>query len=191
MRLIWGIDNLHLSCRMTKPTKWPVCPAKTQTSESLLSAWRKLRFLATHWVHSEDSDQTGLMPRLIWVFAGCIGHFVGFDMRRLIYYLLQIFMDISENMWTGSYWTNNTWKTLLSSWSFLYIQNNLTLSCLASYFWDLGKQCRPRSDAAELGSDQGQHFQNTGISIKNKTKNEKSTPEPLKWKMDWSKDICA
>ena len=24
---------------------------------------------ATHWAHSEDSDQTGLMPRLIWVFA--------------------------------------------------------------------------------------------------------------------------
>ena len=35
-------------------------------SESLLSAWRKLGSLATHWAHSEDSDQTGL----IWVFAG-------------------------------------------------------------------------------------------------------------------------
>ena len=29
----------------------------------------------------------------------------------------------------------------------------------------------------KCGSDQGQHFQNTGISIKNKTKNEKSTPD--------------
>ena len=28
-------------------------------SDSLLSAWRKLGFLATHWAHSEDSDQTG------------------------------------------------------------------------------------------------------------------------------------
>ena len=27
---------------------------------------------------SEDSDQTGQMPRLIWDFAGCTGHFVGF-----------------------------------------------------------------------------------------------------------------
>ena len=26
--------------------------------------------LATHWVHCEDSGQTGWMPRLIWVFAG-------------------------------------------------------------------------------------------------------------------------
>ena len=35
-----------------------------------LSAWRKLGPLATHWAHSEDTDQTGRMPRLIWVFAG-------------------------------------------------------------------------------------------------------------------------
>ena len=45
--------------------------APSEDSESLLSAWRKLGSLATHWVHSEDSDQTGRMPRLIWVFAGC------------------------------------------------------------------------------------------------------------------------
>ena len=62
-------------------TSWQnqhVHPAKTQISlgirpvwsESLLSAWRKLGSLATHWAHSEDSDQTGWMPRLIWVFAG-------------------------------------------------------------------------------------------------------------------------
>ena len=55
-----------------------VRPAKTQISlgirpvwsESSLSAWRKLESLATHWAHSENCDQTGRMPRLIWVFAG-------------------------------------------------------------------------------------------------------------------------
>ena len=68
-------------------------PVKTQISlgirpvwsESSLSAWRKLGSLATHWVRSEDSDQTGRMPRLIWVFAGgtlillvlsCLGSYV-------------------------------------------------------------------------------------------------------------------
>ena len=59
--------------------KWHVHPGKTQISlgispvwsESSLSAWRNLGSLATHWVHSEDSDQTGWTPRLIWVFAGC------------------------------------------------------------------------------------------------------------------------
>ena len=32
---------------------------------------------------SEDSNQTGWMPRLIRVFAGHKGNFVGFVMRRL------------------------------------------------------------------------------------------------------------
>ena len=32
----------------------------------------------------KDTDQTGRMPRLIRVFAGRKGHFVGFVMRRLI-----------------------------------------------------------------------------------------------------------
>ena len=31
---------------------------------------KKVGGLATRWAHSEDSDQTGRMPRLIWVFAG-------------------------------------------------------------------------------------------------------------------------
>ena len=78
---------------MSKPTKWYVRPAKTQLglgirpvwSEPSLSAWRKPGFLATHWTHSEDSDQTGRMPRLIWVIAGRKYHFVGFVMGRLNY----------------------------------------------------------------------------------------------------------
>ena len=75
--LVWTLDvvvqtcpvsaspylNGHLNRLMTKPTKWHVRPAKIQISlgirpvwsESSLSAWRKLRSLATHLVHSEDS----------------------------------------------------------------------------------------------------------------------------------------
>ena len=34
---------------------------------------------------SEDSDQTGQMPRLIGVFAERRCRFLGFDVRRLIY----------------------------------------------------------------------------------------------------------
>ena len=64
--------------RHDKTNKMAVRPAKTQISlgirpdwsESSLSAWRKLGSLATHWADSEDTDQTGRMPRLIWVFAG-------------------------------------------------------------------------------------------------------------------------
>ena len=68
---LWYFENYcknpKMSCLMTKPAKWDVCPAKTQISlgirpvwsESTLSAWRKLGSLATHWVHSKDSGQTG------------------------------------------------------------------------------------------------------------------------------------
>ena len=89
------IRNIHnMSCLMTKPTKWHVPPSKTQISlgicpvwsESSLSAWRKLGSLATHWAHSEDSGQTGQMTRLIWVLAGCTGHFVDFVMQWLMWY---------------------------------------------------------------------------------------------------------
>ena len=38
-------------------------------------------------VDSEDSDQTGRKHRMICVFAGRNGHFVGFVMRRLMYTL--------------------------------------------------------------------------------------------------------
>ena len=62
----WTNDMSHL---MTKPTKWHVHPATTQVSlgirsvwsESLLSAWRKLGSLATHW---------RIEKTLIRVFAG-------------------------------------------------------------------------------------------------------------------------
>ena len=64
--------------RYDKTNIMAVRPAKTQISlgirpvwsESSLSAWRDLGSLAIHWAHSEDSDQTGLMPRLIWVHTG-------------------------------------------------------------------------------------------------------------------------
>ena len=47
----------------------------TQSNQSSLSAWRNVGSLATHWAHSEDSDQTGRRPRLIWVFTGRTDHF--------------------------------------------------------------------------------------------------------------------
>ena len=64
--------------RHDKTNKMSVCLSKTQISlgirpvwsESSLSAWRNIGSLATHWAHSEDSDQTGWMARLIWVIAG-------------------------------------------------------------------------------------------------------------------------
>ena len=65
-------------------------PAKAQISlgvrpvrsESSLCAWWVKEPVLLH-ADSEDSDQTGWMPRLIWVFSGRTDHFVGFVVRWL------------------------------------------------------------------------------------------------------------
>ena len=83
-----------MSHSTTKPIKWYMQPAKTQSSLGIrpagsqysLSAWRNIGSSATHWAHCEDPDQTRRMPRLIWVSAGRTIHFVGFVMRRLKYH---------------------------------------------------------------------------------------------------------
>ena len=74
---------------MTKPT-WPVHPAKTQISlcthavwSVFTVAWRCLGSLAIIRVDSKGSDQTGQMPRLIWVFTGHTGNFLDFVMLQL------------------------------------------------------------------------------------------------------------
>ena len=87
----------------TKPTKWYLRPAKTEVnlgirpvwSGSSLSTWGKLKSLAIIRAHSEASDQTGWMSRLIWVFAGRKGHFVAFVMRRLMFVSLESTILIS------------------------------------------------------------------------------------------------
>ena len=123
--VIYGSENelkkSHLSRSTTKPTKWPVRPAKTHVSldihpvwpESSLSAWRNIGSLAAQWAHSEDSDHTGGCPG--WsVFAGRTGHIVDFVMLRLIYLLpsvgsetkhnLDIFSDYWRCVSSGSIW---------------------------------------------------------------------------------------
>ena len=37
--LYWGAGHAHLSHLMTKPTKWHVCPAKTQISLGICPVW--------------------------------------------------------------------------------------------------------------------------------------------------------
>ena len=65
--------------RHDKTNKMSVRPAKTQISLGIRPVWSESS-LCAQWVakdpsflhaDSEDSDKTGRMPRLIWVFAGC------------------------------------------------------------------------------------------------------------------------
>ena len=59
----------QMSRDMTKPTKW-VCPVRPVWYESSLCAQWVAKDPSILHADSEDSDQTGRMPRLIWVFAG-------------------------------------------------------------------------------------------------------------------------
>ena len=92
--LTWSLSGLNwYGPPHEKTNKMTVCPANTQISLGIRPVWSESS-LCAQWVvkdpsflHavSEDSDHTGRMPRLIWVFAGRTCHFVGFVMRRLIW----------------------------------------------------------------------------------------------------------
>ena len=76
----------------------------------LVVRMKKLGSLATHWVLSEDSYQTGRMPRMIWVFTGHTCHFVGFVMRPL---KCGIIFYLSSQFW--NHWGKRTsWEQFFS-----------------------------------------------------------------------------
>ena len=59
-------------------------PSKDSDHPSLISLCyppeKKFGSFDSQKVHNEGFDQTGQRLRIIWVFAGCIGHFDGFVM---------------------------------------------------------------------------------------------------------------
>ena len=61
--------------------------ASAQSDQSLLSTQRNIEPLAILRAHSQDSDQTGQMPRPISIFAGYTGFFVGFVMQWLLQFI--------------------------------------------------------------------------------------------------------
>ena len=72
-----------MSQSTTKPAVWTVRLTKTQISLGICPVWSKSSLCALrtdkdprfHHLDSENSDQTGRIPRLIEVFAGRTGHF--------------------------------------------------------------------------------------------------------------------
>ena len=109
LSIVWEKYTCKMSNRMTKPIKWPVHPAKTQISlsicpvwsESLLSAWRNTGPLITYWVHSEDSDQIGWMPRLIWVFVW-----------RTSFCLIRVLPVCMKKRWALNYLLSAQWRLI-------------------------------------------------------------------------------
>ena len=108
-----------------------VRPAKSQISLGIRQVWSELLPCA-FWLAKdpmflqaviEDSDQTGRLPRLIWVFAGSTCHLVGFAMRQLnlsFFSAVWLFKThqgaayISGPSTSPNYslqkWTNGRWK---------------------------------------------------------------------------------
>ena len=103
--------------------------------------------MCTRWVvkdprflhaDSKVSDQTGWMPGLIWVFAGCNGHFVGFVMLQLKRVFIfsagslrlkgcplispteSIYKDATRT-YNFSYFIKNIWMIWATSWENLFM----------------------------------------------------------------------
>ena len=93
-----------------KTNKMTVRPAKTQVSLGIRPIWSE-PLLCAQWVaqgpsffmRTAKTDQTGWMPRLIWVFAGRTCHFVGFVTRRSIY----LWTEVLEIYYWGSFDQSN------------------------------------------------------------------------------------
>ena len=104
---------VQISYSRTKPTKWHVRTAKIQINLGINPDWSEsspskdiAKDQRLPHANSEDSDQTGQTPRLIQVFAGRTGHFVGFVMLQLKYYFKQAWDTI--NLLCHCPWFNQT-----------------------------------------------------------------------------------
>ena len=112
--------QVDVSRLTTKPTKW-LC-----AQQWLRSAWASAQWVAKdpRFIHAdrEDSDQTGRMPRLIWVFTG----------RTVILLVLS---------WGGSF-TSDPSKSM--GW------DSVSVVTPSYVFWDDSSLCRPLVDRLSI-----------------------------------------
>ena len=170
--------------RHEKTNKMSVRPVKTPISLGIHPVWSESS-LCTQWVakgprflhaDSDDSDQTGGMPRLIWVFAGCtltllkkawvLSYPFSAQGRQIslgIHPVWSVFAVRMKKAWVLSY-PLSAQRRLWSDWP--NAQAYLSLRWAHSHFvhfvmlWficsdlqtSLGKQCWPRSDASVRNS---------------------------------------
>ena len=128
--LLFPVNTHTYEPRHDKTNKVTVRPAKIQISLGIRPVWSESS-LCVHWVakdarflhaDSEDSDQTGRMPRLAqadlslrWVHS----HFVGFVMSRLSYTVDGVILYL-------------LYRTVLSCWSNILCLRILCRSVLMS-----------------------------------------------------------
>ena len=117
-----------------KTNKLTMHPAKTQISLGMCPIWSE-SLLCSQWVaedpvflHAdcEDSDQTGRMSRLIWVF-GRTCNFVGFVMRRFSFVQKECTLQCDSNLrpWDPQFAILTIRHANTSSASFRYTDDNI------------------------------------------------------------------
>ena len=134
-----------MSRDMTKPATWLCAQRRLRSTwasvwpESLLSAWWNLGLLPTHRAHSEDADQIGRMPKLIWVFAARTLVFVGFVMSWLILNCnwrtqIQVIEHSFFTVWNPAFYLNKSISNFsftivfaCNCWPVCFYQNHLIL----------------------------------------------------------------
>ena len=106
LQVYQGNQKQIWAAALQKPTKWSVRPAKTHISlgicpvwsDSSLSTWRRIGTLATHWVYSQDFDQSGQMPRLILSLRWAHMSFCLFCHAELICHLIRAYHPIKGTL---------------------------------------------------------------------------------------------
>ena len=114
---IWDMVHQRCSTMKNEPphdktNKMTVCPAKTQISLGICPVWSESS-LCAQWVakdpgflhaDSGDSDQTGRLPRLIWVFARRFCQLVGYVMRQLNWAVSSLPHLENIGIWLKDFW---------------------------------------------------------------------------------------
>ena len=105
------------------------------------------------WASSEGSGETAQMRRLAWTFAARIGDkYQICSTRSKLHTVKQVWYEVKcfspftdKGEWGGVWWVCGH---VANTYRFSY----LTHLCLLFHERDIGKHCRPRSDAAECQS---------------------------------------
>ena len=156
-------------------------PAKTQISLGIRPVWSESSLCAP-WVakelsflhaNSEDSDQTGRMPRMIWVFAG-----------RTV-----ILLVLSCRVWIVSLGTNDyseyhgsrTWKSASPRflWNFFLIRTTYS-SNVIDYVWKVNEKVQgvPLSQATAYPWEQKEEKTDKNWRVQNTQTNAREAHRP-------------
>ena len=123
-------DIIDIRCLTVRPLKTHISLGiRPVWSESSLCAHYVANDLLFLQADSEDSDQTGRMPSLIWVLAGRTGDCFGFVMRRLIFRFRIVDYNGRQRRWNPAELGLDELKTKIPSFSVHFKQGQHMFIC--------------------------------------------------------------